>query len=358
MPSFVPSAPGRRSVLAALSALLLFGAPAFAAPDDAVLLGRQEALLADQARALEVRLDVERGELVAARARLDSARNTYEEALAEVEARVVETYKRSADEPDPVAEAIVGDEVDELAARVDSAATVSRRDADALARLRGALKEMDELERDVARRKSALADAAADLEVRRLALKQRIETAQAIAGTDGQVAPVAPPPATLSVGIQTATALGLPFRPATSLRDNEPGLPADVVAAQSLPGFFAFDPTTGKADFGPDTPRAGGAPSAASFDAVASWYGPGFEGRRMANGGTFDPRGLTAAHRTLPLGTWLRVSHAGRYVVVQVTDRGPYVQGRDLDLSQGAAEMLGLAGVAGVHVEVVTGSTT
>jgi len=77
---------------------------------------------------------------------------------------------------------------------------------------------------------------------------------------------------------------------------------------------------------------------------IASWYGPGFAGRKTSSGTRFDPRRLTAAHRTLPLGTRLLVtSHAtGRSVVVTVNDRGPYLHGRIIDLSRAAAQRLGM----------------
>ncbi|HET7272053.1 MAG TPA: septal ring lytic transglycosylase RlpA family protein [Rubrobacter sp.] len=90
---------------------------------------------------------------------------------------------------------------------------------------------------------------------------------------------------------------------------------------------------------------------------LASWYGPGLEGQLTASGEVFDPYGFTAAHRTLPLGTQLTVSYAGRSVQVTVNDRGPYSGGRDLDLSQGAAEYLGLtaAGVDWVDYTVAGG---
>ena len=90
---------------------------------------------------------------------------------------------------------------------------------------------------------------------------------------------------------------------------------------------------------------------------LASWYGPGFEGALTASGEVFDPYGYTAAHKTLPLGTQLSVSYAGRTVQVTVNDRGPYSGGRDLDLSQGAAEAIGLthSGVDWVEYHVVGG---
>lgn len=79
-----------------------------------------------------------------------------------------------------------------------------------------------------------------------------------------------------------------------------------------------------------------------SFSGSASWYGPGFEGRRTATGERFHSGELTAAHRTLAFGTRLRVCHAGRCVVVRINDRGPFVRSRVLDLSRGAASGIGL----------------
>ena len=87
---------------------------------------------------------------------------------------------------------------------------------------------------------------------------------------------------------------------------------------------------------------------------LASWYGPGLEGSLTASGEVFDPSGFTAAHKTLPFGTRLTVRYGGRSVQVTVNDRGPYSGGRDLDLSQRAAEALGLtsAGVDWVDYTV------
>jgi rare lipoprotein A len=88
---------------------------------------------------------------------------------------------------------------------------------------------------------------------------------------------------------------------------------------------------------------------------TASWYGPGFHGQETASGETFDQNALTAAHRTLPLGTEAKVTNleTGQSVTVTINDRGPYVQGRQLDLSQAAAKQIGLTkkGVAKVKIE-------
>jgi len=90
---------------------------------------------------------------------------------------------------------------------------------------------------------------------------------------------------------------------------------------------------------------------------VSSWYGEPFHGRQTANGEIYDMYGLSAAHRLMPLGTIVKVTHRenGRSVTVKVNDRGPFVRGRILDLSYGAAERLGMTvtGTAPVAIEVV-----
>jgi len=90
---------------------------------------------------------------------------------------------------------------------------------------------------------------------------------------------------------------------------------------------------------------------------VASWYGEQFHGKQAANGELFDMEALTAAHRTLPLGSMVRVVNLmnGKHVHVRINDRGPYVNGRILDLSHAAAVYLGMVegGLSVVQVEVV-----
>ena len=93
-------------------------------------------------------------------------------------------------------------------------------------------------------------------------------------------------------------------------------------------------------------------PSAtASSTMLTSWYGPGFHGRLTANGEVYDQMGPTAAHKTLPFGTRLRVCYQG-CTTVRINDRGPFIGARELDLSRGAAEAIGLIepGVANVMV--------
>ena len=91
---------------------------------------------------------------------------------------------------------------------------------------------------------------------------------------------------------------------------------------------------------------------------VASWYdcvkpGECSSHKITANGEKFNPNGLTAAHKTLPFGTILRVTYKGKSVIVRINDRGPFIKGRSLDLSRAAARKIGCAGVCTVRVEIL-----
>ena len=88
---------------------------------------------------------------------------------------------------------------------------------------------------------------------------------------------------------------------------------------------------------------------------VASYYGKEHAGRRTASGERFNPGAMTAAHRTLRFGTKVRVTNTrnGKSVVVKINDRGPFVKGRSIDLSSGAARAIGMGGTAHVKLTVL-----
>ena len=94
-----------------------------------------------------------------------------------------------------------------------------------------------------------------------------------------------------------------------------------------------------------------------SISGKASWYGGKFHGRPTASGEKFDKNGLTAAHRTLPFGTKVRVTNRanGRTVIVRVNDRGPFIHSRIIDLSRAAADRIGMItrGTAPVSLEIL-----
>lgn len=113
-----------------------------------------------------------------------------------------------------------------------------------------------------------------------------------------------------------------------------------------------------------DLPTAGTSPSAAKprtkshwFQVgKASWYGLSFQGRRTSSGEKFDMNQMTCAHRTLPLGSWVRVTNLNnsKSILLRVNDRGPMVEGRIIDLSYAAARMVGISGLGRVSVESVS----
>jgi rare lipoprotein A len=122
---------------------------------------------------------------------------------------------------------------------------------------------------------------------------------------------------------------------------------AEPLSTMTGSGSDWFDPTSGMID--------------RTVSGLASWYGPGFNGNMSASGEIFNQNALTAAHRTLPFGTRVRVTNMdnGTSVVVRINDRGPFSGDRVLDLSMGAARVLGLiqSGVAPVRLDILTQQT-
>ena len=164
-------------------------------------------------------------------------------------------------------------------------------------------------------------------------------------------------------------ALGGTFGPALAEDDARLATPTTSVAEDAAAGLPRFVPSAEppvdlRAEFADafapfDDPSIVPAPAApegslgsAINGGVASWYGPGFAGRKTANGERFNPSEYTAAHRTLPFGSKVRVTHNGRSVVVRINDRGPFHGGRVIDLSQAAAEELGLRRAGSGRVEL------
>lgn len=118
---------------------------------------------------------------------------------------------------------------------------------------------------------------------------------------------------------------------------------------------FAETPSPVQVKF--EVPKSYNVPLARVYYGQASWYGPGLYGNSTASGSTLRPGAMTAAHRSLPFGTRVRVTNLnnGRSRVVTIDDRGPYIGGRIIDLSEGAASALGVksSGVASVKLEVL-----
>ncbi len=140
-----------------------------------------------------------------------------------------------------------------------------------------------------------------------------------------------------------------------------------ILACSSSPRFVR----NGGSNTGASSPKGGTSPSTApngtvrpstgkvllTLEGVASYYAHDFHGKLTSNGETFDMNDLTAAHRTFPFGTKIRVTNLGnqKSVIVRVNDRGPFVDGRIIDLSMGAAKVIGSieTGTARVRLEVL-----
>jgi len=145
-------------------------------------------------------------------------------------------------------------------------------------------------------------------------------------------APDAPPASTVIAHSVAAPSALAPRPPQRASRSARPALPAPRTVSRTVSRTVEVGRT---------------------FHGLASWYGGSFHGRRTANGEVYDAEGLTAASRTLPFGTRLRVCRDERCVVVRVNDRGPFVDSRVLDLSRGASRALGFDGVARVSATPV-----
>ena len=162
----------------------------------------------------------------------------------------------------------------------------------------------------------------------------------ATAGLAGSAALAAEEPAAaLAVALPVSAPVTAPVEAAATAATGEQAL--------------ALDPAASAA---PEAPALSFTPAGSG---VASWYGAAHAGKRTASGERFDPAALTAAHRTLPFGSKVRVTHegSGRSVVVTINDRGPFSHGRIIDVSEGAAKELGLvrAGSGKVRLELVGG---
>lgn len=132
----------------------------------------------------------------------------------------------------------------------------------------------------------------------------------------------------------------------------EPATSAAVIELVPVPITTEVTAPPSATDAGPDAPSA---PQETQIGrGSASYYAARFQGRRTASGEMFDNRAMTAAHRTLPFGTLVRVTNpaTGASVVVRITDRGPFTRGRMIDVSRAAAEELGLIARGHATVEL------
>lgn len=139
-----------------------------------------------------------------------------------------------------------------------------------------------------------------------------------------------------------------------------PPLPAAAVVAARLADLPADPPPDEPVKEAPRPSLLAGEPAREFERGGASWYGPGFHGRRTASGERYNMHEFTAAHRTLPFGTWVRVHSLlnGRKVDVRITDRGPFIRSRVIDVSREAAQTLGMLGLGLKEVVLLVPEST
>lgn len=370
-----PLLPHGRRLLAAAAAALVLAPVAVAAPSADALRDERDALDARDA-SIGSRLAAAERALAGSRARLDQARARHRTALSGLERRLTGLY--TTPDPSPVVEVLTGGDLDGAQAGLDLLEALGNRDRSLVESYRSAAAELRASEVVVQRRKDRLVEERRLLGVERQLARGRLATAirreRAIARQERAASPAILTTgggfAVPGLGLPAASPTGADAVPTGSTR----GLPAAFLENRSLPGDAPVNAATGAAvnsepaPAGPQATRAyprigavgpaAGAPldgKLPTFTAVASWYGPGFTRARMAGGEPYDPNAFSTASRTLRLGTLLRIGYGGRVVTVRVNDRGPYVRGRDLELSQAAAAALGLPGVGTVTVQILPG---
>ncbi|MHB1016276.1 MAG: septal ring lytic transglycosylase RlpA family protein [Coriobacteriia bacterium] len=293
------------------------------------------ALEAEQ-RALDERLDVtaerifgQREAVAVAQARLDAAEERYR-------AHLVEVYKRG--EFDPLSVLLNADTLPELFSRADALSRIAEDDSQIVADLNiasaDARYKQAQLEEILAQDRALRAEQQTRVErLSTLLSEQQAAIAQLTAEEREVLARVQA--LTAQVRAQwsdSSLPSGTDIARATATIDTHPGL--EWIVSAYMPREYR---STGE-----------------TYSAVCSWYGPGFHGRTTASGQVFNQEDLTCASKTLPFGTVLALTRGSRRVIVYVNDRGPFIAGRDLDLSKAAAAALGFSGVESVQVEVVT----
>lgn len=292
------------------------------------------ALQADN-RAIDERLAVTSQRIVEQRLTLEKAQARLDQAEARYRARLVEVYKRGTF--DPITLLLSSDSLSDLVTRASVLTRIVEDDSQVLADLNVAaaearyqqvmledLRSQDHALRDAQQaRVESLAGMLAEQEA--LVTQLTAEAREALLESRRFTAE------TRQQWRLSSIPIGTDIPRATATVDSHPGV--QYLVSAYMPRQY----------------RSAGE----SFSAVASWYGPGFNGRGSASGQIFNEDDFTCASRTLPFGTVLALTRGDRRVIVYVNDRGPYIAGRDLDLSKAAATSLGFGGVATIQVEIV-----
>ncbi|MHB1135166.1 MAG: septal ring lytic transglycosylase RlpA family protein [Coriobacteriia bacterium] len=307
-----------------------------AATAKAVAIQDEITALEAEQRALDERLAVTGGRIVGQReavalaeARLTAAEDRYR-------AHLVEVYKRG--QFDPLSVLLNADTLPELFSRADALSRIAEDENRVVADLNiasaDARYKQTQLEEILAQDRALRAEQQIRVErLSTLLAEQETAIAQLTAEERDVLARVQALTAQIRAQwSDSSLPSGFDIARATATVDTHPGV--EWIVSAYMPREYR---STGE-----------------TYPAVCSWYGPGFHGRTTASGQVFNQEDLTCASKTLPFGTVLALTRGSRRVIVYVNDRGPFIAGRDLDLSKAAAAALGFSGVESVQVEVVT----
>lgn len=266
-------------------------------------------------------------ELADASSRLTEAEDRYDQSLELFNDRISAIYKLG--DGKFYAVLLSSEDFSEAVVRLSYLATISESDLKIIDKVKSQEKELRSLRDQVGSLKQAQAGDLSGLRQQKLATELQV--------ADGQKA--------IDAGMAEM------IKARTREQEEEARLAAEQANSQATflgPYGDVFGPSILAASGLPQDMQ----PSGVILKGTASWYGPGFHGNRTANGEIYDQSAMTAAHKTLPFGTWLKVTYNRRSVFVRINDRGPYIPGRFLDLSAGSARALGLTGVGNVTAEI------
>lgn len=293
---------------------------------EATALRAESVALEERLAVTSERIRIQRQELEQAESRLVEARDRYEQ-------RIVVVYKQGS--VNPVSLLLSAESISDLFARASLLSRIAEEDGRVLSDLTRATA-------DARYQASALDDLQAqDIELRRIQQARIKSLDQMLAEQETLIAQ-------LTEDARAALLAARAQDAETRRQWKDSSIPGGVTIERAE-AIVLPDRIFLCSAYMPRTYRTTGQP----FSAVCSWYGNEFDGRPTASGQIFNEDDFTCASKTLPFGTVLALTRGAKRIIVVVNDRGPFVTGRDLDLSKAAAAALGFSGVVTVQAEIV-----
>jgi len=271
-------------------------------------------------------LNQRRIDLADATSRLRDAEDNYNKTLILYEGRISSIYKLG--ESDFYSVLLSSDDFSDAMARFAYLSKISENDERLVARVKTEAEAVRQMRARVDEIKQAQVDDVNGLQLRKQQLESQVASEKA--RIDSQLAELEQ----------------------VQAREQEEESRRQAAVSEAFDGSSIYSGFTGPSVVVANQPPSGLQPTGITMSGIASWYGPGFQGNRTADGEIYNMYAYTAAHKTLPFNTWIRVTHDGRSVFVRINDRGPYVGGRIIDLSYTSAQAIGISGIGFVSAEI------